>query len=135
MKRLLALLLCLGLLAVPARAAVPGWAEDAYAALDARGLLTQDRREASGDISRGDFAALLVDAVQAVLPAEELAAYPPKDPSFFDDAVEGDALLYAAAYGGPGGGPAPGPGGHSPEPGAGRQNGVLGPGLLRLPGL
>ena len=99
MKRLLALLLCLGLLAVPARAAVPGWAEDAYAALDARGLLTQDRREASGDISRGDFAALLVDAVQAVLPAEELAAYPPKDPSFFDDAVEGDALLYAAAYG------------------------------------
>ena len=38
MKRLLALLLCLGLLAVPARAAVPGWAEDAYAALDARGI-------------------------------------------------------------------------------------------------
>ena len=99
MKRLLALLLCLGLLAAPARAAVPDWAADAYDALDARGLLTQERREASGDISRGDFAALLVDAVQAVLPAEELAAWPPVDPSFFDDEVEGDALLYAAAYG------------------------------------
>ena len=99
MKRLLALLLCLGLLAAPARAAVPDWAADAYDALDARGLLTQERREASGDISRGDFAALLVDAVQAVLPAEELAAWPPADPSFFDDEVEGDALLYAAAYG------------------------------------
>ena len=71
MKRLLALLLCLGLLAAPARAAVPDWAADAYDALDARGLLTQERREASGDISRGDFAALLVDAEQAVLPAEE----------------------------------------------------------------
>ena len=99
MKRLLALLLCLGLLAAPARAAVPDWAADAYDALDTRGLLTQERREASGDISRGDFAALLVDAVQAVLPAEELAAWPPADPSFFDDEVEGDALLYAAAYG------------------------------------
>lgn len=99
MKRLLALLLCLGLLAAPARAAVPDWAADAYGALDARGLLTQERQEASGDISRGDFAALLVDAVQAVLPAEELAAWPPADPSFFDDEVEGDALLYAAAYG------------------------------------
>lgn len=99
MKRLLALLLCLGLLAAPARAAVPDWAADAYDALDARGLLTQERQEASGDISRGDFAALLVDAVQAVLPAEELAAWPPADPSFFDDEVEGDALLYAAAYG------------------------------------
>ena len=73
MKRLLALLLCLGLLAVPARAAVPGWAEDAYAALDARGLLTQDRREASGAISRGDFAALLVDAVPLTL--EEIFIY------------------------------------------------------------
>ena len=75
---------------------LPGAPAEGRQTLDARGLLTQERREASGDISRGDFAALLVDAVQAVLPAEELAAWPPADPSFFDDEVEGDALLYAA---------------------------------------
>lgn len=103
MKKVLSLLLCLGLLSVPmtagASAAAPGWAADAYAELTEYGLLSQTQASASGDISRGDFAGLLADAVQAVLPAEKLASYPPADPSFFADGVTDPSLLRAAAYG------------------------------------
>ena len=103
MKKFLSLLLCLGLLSAPmtvcASAAAPDWAADAYAQLAEYGLLSQEQAPTSGDISRGDFAGLLADAVQAVLPAEELAAYPPVDPSFFADGVTDPSLLRAAAYG------------------------------------
>ena len=102
MKKALSLLLCLALLCapLPARAAggAPSWASDAYADLQSHGLLPAQAQTA-GEITRGSFAGLLADAVQAVLPAEALAEHPPVDAGYFADGVSDPSLLAAAAYG------------------------------------
>lgn len=100
MKRFFSFLLCLCLLVpvLPARAegAPPDWAARAYEVLESRDILTSPR--ASGSITRGDFAKLLVRVVEGIASSQELAQYPPKEAGYFADSSD-TMLLKAAAYG------------------------------------
>ena len=105
MKKLVSLLLVLTMACtlLPGAAAegpaVPGWAAEAYADLQDRGLLNRDYPQVDGDIDRGDFAGLLAAALRHCLSAHALEAVEPAEPNTFADASVYGNMAYAVSYG------------------------------------
>ena len=106
MKKVLALLLSLALTLplVPARGAeeyapVPDWAITYYDHLKQSDIYPLS----SGSITRGEFLDLLVSALAAALPADQLDAVSPKPAGYFADNYQNvywaDVMNRAAAYG------------------------------------
>ena len=104
MKKAVSLFLCmlLTLGTLPSALAydgAPAWAREAYDRLEELRILPASGAESEGSISRGAFAAMLVDTMRNVAAAEELTSWPACPADHFADAPSGEELYLAAAWG------------------------------------